>query len=209
MTPDTAAPTFAALARKPDLTVVPAIGTDEPVPMAPTGTDPLVPTGTDWHPPLVPTGDADGTNLSASSPVPAVPTIGAELVPVLTESARASVRVRLTRSARARMADALANQKRHRTFWFAVGVFVTRPPETAAETVLHLESRIWLQEWMTGRLRVFCEWENVAWGHLVSIPGRAVLELIEKVFLERQSRFWIAIAIIAAGVLLIDITSHL
>ena len=46
---------------------------------------------------------------------------------------------------------------------------------------------------MTGRLRCFCEWENVAWGHLVSMPAKAVFQLIEKVFFERQLGFWLGL----------------
>jgi hypothetical protein len=145
---------------------------------------------------------ADGSGLM-------VPGTTAELVPVFTVPVR-RVRLaeRLLLAARRRIALIADTQRRHRTFWHAIGVFITRLPETRTETETHLESREWLQEWMTGKLRVFCEWENIAWGHLVSIPGRAVLQLVEKVFLERQSRFWIAMAVIGAG-LLLRFASHL
>jgi hypothetical protein len=176
-------------------------GTDHVVPTAPTGTDPA---GTDWHRPA---GTNAGTGTNPSVPV-APTTVGTSLVPVLAELTRASARVRLTRWTQSRIAEIADSQRRHRTFWHAISVFITRLPETRAETERHLESRSWLQEWMTGKLLSFCEWENIAWGHLVSLPGRSVMQLIEKVFFERQSRFWIAVLIILT-VVLIRFASHL
>jgi hypothetical protein len=183
-------PAFTVLARKsgPEPTAPPA-STD--------GTDVSAPTGTDRRELTEPTLGTDGTDVSA----PTAPTPGTGLVPVLAETARASARVRFTRWARGRMADAADYQRRHRTFWHAVTVFIARPPETWAETEEHLRSRKWLQEWMTGKFRVFCEWENVAWGHLVSMPAKAVLQNIEKVFFERQAGFWLGLAGVLAGFL--------
>jgi hypothetical protein len=202
----------------PVFTMKRAGGTIEPAPaagtgtLAPAGTGPVVPAGTNagtdagtgWYRPTGTDSGTSGTSPSAT----VVPAFGTDLVPVPAGPARASARVRLIRRAKGRIAETADYQRRHRTFWYAIWVFITRPPETAAETERHLESRKWLQEWMTGRLRVFCEWENVAWGHLVSIPGRAALQLVEKVFFERQSRFWIAVGVIALG-LIIRLAGHL
>jgi hypothetical protein len=176
VTPDSAAPTFAALVRKPD-----------PVKVS-----------------------ADAVNSTVTAAVPATLDVGTApaaalpctvLVPLIAETVRASAGVRLLRWARGRMADAADYQRRHRTFWHAVTMFITRPPETWAETEEHLRSRKWLQEWMTGKFRVFCEWENIAWGHLVSMPAKAVLQNIEKAFFERQAGFWLGLAGVLAGFL--------
>jgi hypothetical protein len=133
---------------------------------------------------------------------------GSELVPALAVPARrtgfAESLLLLLRQRVTLIAD---YQRRHRTFWHAVTVFITRPPETWAETEEHLRSRKWLQEWMTGKFRVFCEWENIAWGHLVSMPAKAVLQNIEKVFFERQLGFWLGLVSIGLGVLIWLVTS--
>jgi hypothetical protein len=202
VTPDSTAPAFAALTRKPDLTVVPTPGTEESAPAAPAGTDSVVPTGTGWHRPRGTDPGAVGTSVSVPPSVPVVPTLAADLVPMLAETARAGARVRLTRWARAWVAEFADYQRRHRTFPHAVAVFITRPPETWAQTAAHLETRKWLQEWMTGRFRWFCEWENVAWGHLVARPGKTALRLAEKVFFERQIGFWLALGFIGLCVLI-------
>jgi hypothetical protein len=158
---------------------VPCTGTDASAPTTQSpGTD-----GSDGHRPTAPTGtgtdgtDGTGTDLALSVPAPE----------------RVSFTARRLRWARGRIADAADYQRRHRTFWHAVAVFITRPPETWTQTEEHLKSGKWLQEWMTGRFRTFCEWENVAWGYLVSMPAKAVLQNIEKVFFERQLGFWLAV----------------
>jgi hypothetical protein len=52
---------------------------------------------------------------------------------------------------------------------------------------------------MTGKFRTFCELENLAWGHLVSMPAKAVLQNIEKVFFERQLGFWFGLGAVLLG----------
>jgi hypothetical protein len=206
MTADGIAPVFTMKRAEGAIKLAPAAGTGALAPTAGTGS--VVPAGTDagtgWYRPAGTDSGTSGTNPSAT----VVPPLGTDLVPVTARPARASVRVRLIRWAKGRIAETTDYQRRHRTFWYAIGVFITRSPETASETEKHLESRKWLQEWMTGRVRVFCERENVAWGHLVSIPGRAALSLVAKIFFERQSRFWIAVTIIAVG-LIIRLAGHL
>jgi hypothetical protein len=144
-------------------------------------------------------------DTDAMVPVSASP--GTGLVPLLAATSRASARTRLLRWARCRVADAADYQRRHRTFWHAVTVFVTRPPETWAETAAHLQSRKWLQPWMTGKFRVFCEWENLAWGHLVSMPAKAVFQNAEKILFERQLGFWLAVLFAGLCVLICLVTS--
>lgn len=125
---------------------------------------------------------------------------GMALVPALTvPGRRVGFAGHLWWSARERMVLIADYQRRHRTFWHAVTVFVTRPPETWAETAEHLNSRKWLQEWMTGKFRWFCEWENIAWGHLVSMPAKSVLQNVEKVFFERQLGFWGGLGAVLVG----------
>ena len=178
------------------------------------GTDGAAPTlgadGTDdWHRPAPTTGTDDGTARS----VPVAPALGTDgpdvaplvpgtgLVPLLAAPQRTGFAGRLMLWMQVRITLIADYQRRHRTFWHAVTVFIARPPETWAETEEHLRSRKWLQEWMTGKFRVFCEWENVAWGHLVSMPAKAVLQNIEKVFFERQAGFWLGLAGVLAGFL--------
>jgi hypothetical protein len=147
-------------------------------------------------------GDSDGSGTGSENQHGAGSGTGAVLVPAFTVPAqRAGLAERLWLSARERAAATADYQRRHRTFWHAIAVFITRPPETWAETEQHLKSRKWLQEWMTGGFRTFCEWENVAWYHLVARPGRYALRLAEKVFLTRQLGFWAAVAFIVLCVL--------
>lgn len=179
--------TFAPL--DPDLTPEPGddgTGTVTPA-LAGTGTG----TGADASP-VTGAGAAPGeTTCTGTVAVPAFP------VPVQRIGWAESLRL----SARERAALIADHQRRHRTFWHAVAVFITRPPETWAETEQHLKSRKWLQDWMTGRFRTFCEWENVAWYHLVARPGRNVLRLAQKVFFDRQLGFWAAVIFIGLCVL--------
>jgi hypothetical protein len=126
------------------------------------------------------------------------PAPGSELVP----ARRTGFAEGLLPLLRQRMALIADYQRRHRTFWHAVTVFLTRPPETWAETEGHLKSGKWLQPWMTGKFRTFCELENLAWGHLVSMPAKAVLQNTEKVFFERQLGFWLGLVSIGLGVLI-------
>jgi hypothetical protein len=165
--------TFAPL--DPDLTPEPAAGT-----------------GTVTPEPAAGTGAAPGeTTCTGTVAVPAFP------VPAQRIGWAESLRL----AARERAALIADHQRRHRTFWHAVAVLITRPPETWAETEQHLKSRKWLQDWMTGRFRTFCEWENVAWYHLVARPGRTVLRLAQKVFFDRQLGFWAAVIFIGLCVL--------
>lgn len=139
------------------------------------------------EPPPVTGSDGSGSGGSGSG-------TGSALVPVATVPAqRVGLAECLWLSVRERIALIADKHRRRRTFWHAVTVFICRPPETWAQTAEHLKSRKWLQEWMTGRFRTFCEWENIAWGHLVSMPAKAVLQLSEKVFFERQLGFWLAV----------------
>ena len=177
-------PAFAALARKP--CPAPADGTDGTAPQD---------------------GTAGGTGATALAPeaggtgaADAVPC--ADLVPLLAAPQRLGFAARLMRRTRCRMVLIADYQRRHNTFAHAVTVFITRPPETWAETGEHLESRKWLQDWMTGCFRTFCEWENLAWGHLVSMPAKAVLQLVEKVFFERQLGFWLGLGAIGTCILI-------
>lgn len=152
-----------------------------------------------------------GTTGAGAGAGPLVPHTGAGagagLVPVLAApEQRIALPKRLLRSASTRAAAAWASQKTHRTFWHLVAVFLTRPPESFQGQQAHLDSRKWLQPWMTGAVRTFCEKENLAWGW-AAIRIRMVLRVCEqnteKIFFERQWGFWAAFAVIVTAVLLL------
>jgi len=93
----------------------------------------------------------------------------------------------------------LASQKNHRGFWRWLWYqFAEKPPDSLRELGGHLRSRRWLENYMTGWLRAFCEWENVAFLTLVSIPLTAALGTLLKVA-QRQSRFWAAVLLLCAA----------
>ena len=148
-------------------------------------------------------GGSDGSGPGSENHDGAGSGTGAEVVPAFAAPAqRVGLAGRLWLSARERAASAADYQRRHRTFWHAIALFIVRPPEEWAETEKHLKSRKWLQGWMTGRFRAFCEWENVAWYYLVARPGRYALQLTGKVLFTRQAGFWFIVAFIVACVLI-------
>lgn len=90
-----------------------------------------------------------------------------------------------------------AAQRNHRSFthwlWHE---FWDVQPESLGQHRRYLRSRCWLKDYMTGWLRRFCEWENIAFALLIGRPLIAACNSISRIG-ARQSRFWIAAA--AAG----------
>jgi hypothetical protein len=121
---------------------------------------------------------------------------------------RISFAANLALTLRMRAAIIAADQKRHRTFWHWIWVAAWEtPPETLEAHRAHLKSRQWVQEYMTGRVRWLIIHENIVYGILIARSVKFFCQTVDKVF-ERQSRFWIAVAVIAFG-LLIRFASHL
>lgn len=102
----------------------------------------------------------------------------------------------------------LASQKKHESFWRWLWCqFWEKPPDSLAGLGRHLRSRQWLEVYMTGWLRAFCEWENIAWGVLIAGPVTAVFSTLIKVA-QRQSRSWVAFVIAAAAFTIWTMTHH-
>jgi hypothetical protein len=89
------------------------------------------------------------------------------------------------------------SQKRHRSFWHWLWAgFVNSRPDSIAEQVAYLKSRQWLEDHMTGWLRSFAEWENIAFGILIGIPLKVAGNNVSRLG-ERQWRFWAVATLLA------------
>ena len=111
-------------------------------------------------------------------------------------------------SVREWVARMLASRRNHRGFWRWLWYqFAEKPPDSLRELGGHLRSRRWLENYMTGWLRAFCEWENIAFLTLVSIPFTVVLGTFLKVA-QRQSRFWAAVLLLCAALIVWLLAHH-
>jgi hypothetical protein len=147
-------------------------------------------------PELVP-GSVDGTSGTMAGPVPVI------AVP----EDRISFPHHLWLSLLDRAREAAEHQKRHRTFWHWLwNCFWNTSPETLADHRKYLQSRQWLEDYMTGYVRWVIEWENVLYGVLVARTVKVVCQTIDR-NVQRQSRFWILVGLVIAG-LLIRFASH-
>jgi hypothetical protein len=133
----------------------------------------------------------------APEPVPGVagrePGTGAELVPaVAAPQARISLGEHLLLSLRDWAAGAVASQKAHRSFWHWLWEgFWGAQPESLRQHRKHVKSREWLPDYMTGWLRTFAEWENIAYHLYFARPVKAVCNNVSR-GVERQPRAWAA-----------------
>lgn len=111
--------------------------------------------------------------------------------------ARVSLLAGLWLTLQERLAGSWEDQRRHRGFGHLLwSWFWETPPESLSEHRRHVKSRAWLQDYLTGDFRKFCEWQNVAYHVLVARPAKIAFQAADKV-LERQWRFWAASPLIA------------
>jgi hypothetical protein len=199
----------------PELEPAPVPGDPEPEPVSPAGAVPgspepapepvpvagAVPGSPEpvqgQFPELVPGGTA-GTSGTITRPVPVIE------VPADRISRARQMRLWLLDRARA----AGQHQKRHRTFlhWLW-NIFWNSPPESLADHRKHLQSRRWLENYMTGWVRGFAEWENVIYGVTLARTVKAVCQTIDRIF-QRQSRFWILVALVILAFIIRSASHH-
>jgi hypothetical protein len=144
-------------------------------------------------------GAAPGLPEPSAEPVPEQiaggPGTTGILVPVVTAPpARISTAGHALRSFRAWATRVAADQKTHHSFWAWLWAQVwEKKPDSLEEHASYINSRRWLQDYMTGWVRAFCEWENVIWavtiGRTLKLTGNSISRIGE-----RQLRFWLAIA---------------
>lgn len=178
MTAGGAVPAFAAL------TPAPVPGTDAPAPAPERAPVP----GTGVQAPA----DGTGTGTVVLAPVPA-------------PLKRAGTGTLLMMSLRDRLGEIAENQRRHRTFWHWVWAGLVSRPETLAEHRDYVKSRAWLEDYMTGWVRDFIEWENVLYGIFVARTVKFACQSADKVF-QRQLRFWAAVGIFILGFIIWHLT---
>jgi hypothetical protein len=135
------------------------------------------------------TGSADGT--------------GTEVVPVPVQRAGTGTLALLW--LREHAARAAENQRRHRTFWHWTWAGLVSRAETLAEHRDYVKSRAWVEDYMTGWVRDFIEWENVLYGIFVARTMKFICQSTDKIF-ERQLRFWIAVGMFLAGLAIWHLT---
>lgn len=124
------------------------------------------------------------------------------LVPVT----RISLAERLILTIRARIAQVIEDQRRHRTFLHWIwSSFYSAPPDTLESQWRHLRSQSWLQPYMTGKLRSFCKWEGIIYNLVIAMTVTAICQSIEKIT-QRQWRFWATLLLIGMAILIRIIT---
>ena len=105
----------------------------------------------------------------------------------------------------ARTAD---SQRKHRTFWHWVwDGFWNGQPESLGQHRAHIKSRDWLEDYMTGWLRILVEWENVAFALLVARPVKAACLLANRM-VERQPRFWVTLGLLILAAVIWKAANH-
>lgn len=106
---------------------------------------------------------------------------------------------------------AAARQEKQQSFIHrAWDSFWNVPPESAGQHRVYIESREWLhgtEKWLTGGLRTFAEWENVAFavtiGRFMTLTGNNWARLGQ-----RQLRFWLAVAAVVVIIIILKVTGH-
>ena len=172
--------------REPGTGIAPEPGTGNREPAGSHGTGDREPgtAGFGPVPPVLGSRSVPGSELVPSGPVP---------------MDRLGLPARMALALRDRVQQLAADQKNHKTFWhWAWTAFWKTPPQTLAQQLSYIQSRSWLEDWMTGWVRWVFEKENTAFGILVAIPAKAVLQNADKLF-DRQWRIWAAGAVIGFG----------
>lgn len=153
-------------------------------------------------------GGAAGTVPAGQRAQPGAALAGTVVPAIKRPGHRISTAAHVLLSVREWAARMLASQKNHRGFWRWLWYqFAEKPPESLCEVGGYLGSRQWLENYMTGWLRAFCEWENIAWLTLVAIPFTAVLGTLLKV-VQRQSRFWATVLLLCAALIIWLLAHH-
>lgn len=177
---------------------VPAFAALTPAPAAPgtgEGTRCPVP-GTDVPAPAMAMAPVPGTGVQA--PADGTGTVVPDPAPAPAPLRRADTGTLLMMSLLDRLAEIAENQRRHRTFFHWIWAGLVSRPETLAEHRDYVKSRAWLEDYMTGWVRDFIEWENVLYGTFVARTVKFACQGADKIF-QRQLRFWAAVGIFLIG----------
>lgn len=138
-----------------------------------------------------------------------VPGTGRELVPVEDLPARRiSTAEHLLLAFLGWYARTADSQRKHRSFWHWLwdGVWNGRP-ESLGQHRAHIKSRDWLEDYLTGWLRILVEWENVAFALLVARPVKAACILVSRM-VERQPRFWVTVGLLILAAVIWKAANH-